>query len=106
MKIAVIEWDADDALAPDVCLGTEKEVLWHSAVAMYERMRQEPERYADALDEAGDPHEMYLPQLWRWHQVVHEDHTIPWVTFYEHDGEEACARPDDGLNRRLMGVAS
>lgn len=106
MKIAVIEWESDDAMAPEVCVGSERDVLWHSAVAMYERMKQEPEKYADTLAEAGDPHEMAVSELLAWHHTVHSEWTVPWVTFYDHDGDDSCARPDDTMNRRLMGVES
>lgn len=107
MKIAVIEWSSDDAMAPDVCVGTEREVLWASAVAMHEYMKRDP-AYADTLALAGDPHEADLAGLWEWHQIVHEDRTIPWVTFYDYDPDEgdSCAPPDDSMNRRVLGVKS
>lgn len=106
MKIVVIEWEADDAMSPDVCLGSERDVLWSSAVAMYERMKQEPEQYGDTLREAGDPHEMLVPELYLWHHAVHEQHTSPWATFYTYDGDDPCAEPDNDMNRRLIGAAS
>lgn len=103
MKIAVIEYASDEAVPPDVCVGPEREVLWAAAVAMHEYMGRDLTQYADTLDEAGDPHDLHLlVELYRWHYLVHDSHTIPWVTFYEVDGDEVCAQPDEVMNRRLI----
>lgn len=100
MKIAVIEWAADDVEAPAVYVGSEYDVLRATAIAMYVRIVDNDECDVDV----GLPHGLALDWLYAWHHAVREACTEPWVTFYDHEWDDLRIQPDEAMNKRVLGV--